>query len=174
MQPFYHLFRLKLNIHQLIEPVEVSPNPRHRFSHSPIVQIAKLNKRRYFEGYVIGVQFLGTRENRGVEKMKERLKKEIENVVKKHNLSLVQVILFGSRARGDYTPESDWDIVVVLKEPLNSRERKSLWLEIYKNLHRRFSGNSFDIFIKSKDEFDSEKRFANTIASESVEKGIAL
>ena len=106
--------------------------------------------------------------------MKERLKKEIENVVKKHNLSLVQVILFGSRARGDYTPESDWDIVVVLKEPLSSRERKSLWLEIYRNLHRRFSGNSFDIFIKSKDEFDSEKRFANTIASESVEKGIAL
>ena len=106
--------------------------------------------------------------------MKEQIKKEIENVIKKHNFSLVQVILFGSRAGEDYTLESDWDIVVILKELLSPQEKKILWLEIYRRLHKRFPGNSFDIFIKSKSEFDSEKRFVNTIANEAMEKGIVL
>jgi len=39
---------------------------------------------------------------------------------------LEQIILFGSRARGDYSPESDFDILIVLKPEFN------YWQEIEK------------------------------------------
>lgn len=29
-----------------------------------------------------------------------------------------EVILFGSRARGDYRPDSDWDFLLLLEQPL--------------------------------------------------------
>lgn len=106
--------------------------------------------------------------------MKYEIKKEIERILAMNKLSFIQMILFGSRARNNYTPESDWDIVIVVKEKLNSLERKKLWTMIYKALHRKFPKSSFDIFIKSEDEFEIEKNFANTIANEASTEGIFL
>jgi len=34
-----------------------------------------------------------------------------------------EVILFGSRARGDYRPDSDWDLLVVTDEADNSKSK---------------------------------------------------
>lgn len=31
-----------------------------------------------------------------------------------------EIILFGSRARGDYRPDSDWDFLVLLERPLTT------------------------------------------------------
>ena len=39
-------------------------------------------------------------------------------------VNLHQVILFGSRARGDAEPDSDMDVLVVLNEPRTSNVRK--------------------------------------------------
>jgi len=105
--------------------------------------------------------------------VKSEIKKEIESVLKRRNIRLSRVILFGSRVRGNYTPESDWDLMIVLKDKLEPIDRKKLWIEIYKKLHRRFPMNSFDIFIKSEEEFEEEKHFVNTISNESKE-GIVL
>ena len=39
-------------------------------------------------------------------------------------VKLHQLILFGSRARGDAEPDSDMDVVVILDEPVSSQSRK--------------------------------------------------
>ena len=50
-----------------------------------------------------------------VNKLKSRLQKKV---------NLHQVILFGSRARGDAEPDSDMDLLVILNEPVSRKSRK--------------------------------------------------
>lgn len=45
----------------------------------------------------------------------------IENIVKQEIIKIdprAEVILFGSRARGDFRNDSDWDFLVLLERPL--------------------------------------------------------
>ena len=106
--------------------------------------------------------------------MEDDLKKEIEKALKEDNLTLIKVILFGSRAPKDHSPESDWDILVVLKEQIGPQEKRYVWRKIYRALHRRFPKRSFDIIIKSKQEFESEKSVVNTISNGAEKEGISL
>ncbi|WP_406603407.1 nucleotidyltransferase domain-containing protein [Neolewinella aurantiaca] len=45
-----------------------------------------------------------------------RVKNAILNIV-----PYAEIILFGSRARGNYRPDYDWDFLVVMDEARNSR-----------------------------------------------------
>ncbi len=41
------------------------------------------------------------------------------------------VVLFGSRARGDARPDSDWDLLIVVHGlPLSPLKRQKLWLQV--------------------------------------------
>ena len=52
-----------------------------------------------------------------------RLKKELEKL---YGPRLKQVLLYGSRARGDHNPDSDYDVLVILEPPFN------YWEEVYR------------------------------------------
>jgi predicted nucleotidyltransferase/uncharacterized protein YutE (UPF0331/DUF86 family) len=43
---------------------------------------------------------------------------------------IIAVLLFGSRARGDYRPDSDYDIAVLAEKPLEQRELEEIALKI--------------------------------------------
>lgn len=47
-----------------------------------------------------------------------RLKKELEAL---YGTRLKRVLLYGSRARGDHQPDSDYDVLVVLEGPVDRR-----------------------------------------------------
>jgi len=60
-----------------------------------------------------------------------KVKKTIMCVAKKYGVEIDRVILFGSRARGDFREDSDWDILVITKNKLEWRKEKEFLGELY-------------------------------------------
>ena len=53
---------------------------------------------------------------------------------KKHNIRVHRAILFGSRARGDYREDSDWDILIVIEEGETRERLDDFWLSLKRKL----------------------------------------
>ena len=72
--------------------------------------------------------------------------KQVTEIIKQKAGS-VRIVLFGSRARGDYTTSSDYDILIIIKNVKNERE---ITREIYKELYTQ--GVDLDIELTAVDE----------------------
>ena len=98
----------------------------------------------------------------------------INREIKESGIGLVKVILFGSRAEGNYTEDSDWDFLVIVDKDLNFKEKKKLWNKISHKIHQHFPFTSFDIIIKEKKVYESEKNIPNTISNEVYFNGVGV
>ena len=78
----------------------------------------------------------------------KRAKAIIAEEVEKEGCRLVRLILFGSRARGDAHPDSDWDFYAVVDRELDFWQREDLASRI---CCRLADEDIFaDVFIRSK------------------------
>ena len=80
----------------------------------------------------------------------ELIKKVVLEEAERLGIGVEKIILFGSRARGDYREDSDYDILVVVKERLDWRTRKLLWRRIYRRL-RPLLQTPIDLIIEDQD-----------------------
>ncbi|KCZ71016.1 putative nucleotidyltransferase [Candidatus Methanoperedens nitroreducens] len=103
---------------------------------------------------------------------KQEISDKLKRILSDLNIKYSKILLFGSRARGDFREESDWDLLIVLKKPLDAKTKKELWFEIYKKLHEFYPFISFDIILKDAESFEEEKTIANTISNEVYLEGI--
>jgi predicted nucleotidyltransferase len=77
------------------------------------------------------------------------MKQEDNNIARKIKLNIkaidpkAQVIIFGSRARGDAKEESDWDILILTDYPVSTE------------LERSFRNNLFDLEIETGEVFST-------------------
>lgn len=78
--------------------------------------------------------------------------------------------LFGSRARGDANPASDWDLLVVVPEDLPEGEFDPLTIWRV----RRESGANADVVLCTAAEFDEDRNTPNTLAHEAWIRGVPL
>lgn len=78
-----------------------------------------------------------------------------------------KIILFGSRAKGNATPESDVDLVVIYSGPKTTREIEVEIQMLF--LDRDFS---MDLFVMRPDILERQKKVVNTLGSEVSERGI--
>ncbi|HRT05599.1 MAG TPA: nucleotidyltransferase domain-containing protein, partial [Kiritimatiellia bacterium] len=78
-----------------------------------------------------------------------------------------KLYLFGSRAAGTADPESDVDVLLVHSGRESPRE-------VQLKTHRLFPRPevALDVFVMTPEEFESQKRVANTLAREVSETGI--
>ena len=74
-------------------------------------------------------------------------KKIITEEVEKAGYKLDKIILFGSRARGDYDEYSDYDFFIILKEDISRNAEKCLFLSLNRNMNKLNIDN--DIIITS-------------------------
>jgi predicted nucleotidyltransferase len=97
---------------------------------------------------------------------------KLRDILAEMKIGYSKILLFGSRAREDFKDESDWDFLIILKKPLDSKTKKEIWFDIYKNLHEFYPVISFDIILKDAESFEEEKTIANTISNEVYLEGV--
>jgi len=85
---------------------------------------------------------------------------------------LVAVILFGSRVRGDYQENSDWDLLFVVEENLPREEKVKIAHFIRRALAEYYI--SCDVLIKSAEELEERKEVIGSIIRTAVREGISL
>lgn len=98
-----------------------------------------------------------------------------ENIVNaiKTKIDPEKIILFGSRARGDNSENSDIDLLIIEKEPFN-KERSRL-KELARIRHAVKDTNfSKDILVYSCDEVDYWKDSVNHIIANGIREGTVL
>ena len=83
-----------------------------------------------------------------------------------------RILLFGSRARKDNTNDSDYDFLVITREPLDIHKKRTLSSMMRKEL-ARFKIPA-DILIQSEDESNLKKEVTGHILKQVLREGVAL
>ena len=64
-----------------------------------------------------------SREDKEVRKM---IKETIEKVLRQYDVKPLKIILFGSRAKGNYKGDSDWDCFVIVEGELDRGKKREI------------------------------------------------
>ncbi len=102
----------------------------------------------------------------------KEIKRVIIDVAKEMNIEIDKVILFGSRARGDYREDSDWDILVVTKRKLD----KFSYFKFIRKITLILAKNGVDIqtLVIDKENFLRYSKSIGDIIYESAVKGVQI
>jgi predicted nucleotidyltransferase len=80
----------------------------------------------------------------------------------------LQIIMFGSRARGDYRPDSDLDLAVILDGP-ESEVNRRLSYSVLEGIHM-----SVDLIVVSKEKYDRFRPWLNSVFNYIDQEGVVL
>ncbi|MFA4639979.1 nucleotidyltransferase domain-containing protein [Pyrococcus kukulkanii] len=102
------------------------------------------------------------------------MQEKIESLVKiiKKAYPDATVILFGSRARGDFLKDSDYDLIVVSKA-FEGKQFTDRSTEVLKLLFKEGIVEDFEILCYTPKEFERKKRMIG-IVREALKEGIIL
>ena len=100
------------------------------------------------------------------------IKNVIKHEINKAGLYVDRIILFGSRARGDHTENSDWDILVITDKALSPVEKRRIRANLSGKLLRM--GIDCEIILKSKRSYNVDKDIANTISYSAFLEGVEI
>jgi predicted nucleotidyltransferase len=81
----------------------------------------------------------------------------------------LRVILFGSRARGDARPDSDWDLMVVVSE---GTHRLHTSLKLYGEVRK--NGLACDFLVSTPEDFKRYSYHASLVYKYVLEEGVDL
>jgi len=84
---------------------------------------------------------------------------------------LVKIVIFGSRARGDFDPESDTDIAIIVRGL--SRELKYQILDTVAEIEMKFV-SPLSVIVFSENEFERLKKRERRIALDIEKEGVPL
>ena len=112
-----------------------------------------------------------------IEKMSKTLENRSSslNLIKKLVNELLpdsRIILFGSRAKMDYSTDSDYDLMIVTKDTLDTGQKRDYQAHLRKKLAKHKI--PADIIIQSEEEIKSKKEITGHIVREIMNEGISL
>jgi uncharacterized protein len=82
------------------------------------------------------------------------------------------ILLFGSHARGQAGPESDYDILIIIDHPLDIRAKFALRTHIRKQLLDH--GIRCDVLIQSDEEIQHKKDLPGHVIRSTLREGVPL
>ncbi|WP_132431498.1 nucleotidyltransferase domain-containing protein [Natronoflexus pectinivorans] len=83
-----------------------------------------------------------------------------------------KILLFGSRARKDYSDDSDYDFLIITRETIDIRKKRTLKSVLRKELAQLKI--PADILIQSEEEIISKKEITGHILRHVLREGVAL
>ena len=102
----------------------------------------------------------------------ELIKKKVNKILQDLGASAQKIILFGSRARNDFTTLSDYDVLIITNKSFEINKKMSISKNIRQYLAR--SGFDVDIIIKSVNEVNILKDKPGSIVRNALKEGVAL
>ncbi len=105
-------------------------------------------------------------------KIKEIIRSRILLVFHKHSLTVDKIILFGSQARGDADKYSDWDVLVIVGEDIDSNQRRRLFDETVRELARYHI--PCDLLIRSRREVNEFKDYVHSVTKTAIKEGMVI
>ena len=96
---------------------------------------------------------------------------EIKNVVNEF-VPGSELIMFGSRARGEDIPSSDYDLLVIARDPLTDRQRLHFQAQIRKALAKKLI--LADIIVQSRDDIRKKQRLPGHIVRAAMKEGVSV
>ncbi len=100
------------------------------------------------------------------------IKNIVEETIKESGYHLEKVVLFGSRAKGNFDEDSDWDLLIVIKEDITRKEKLDLFSKISKKLAKHLI--PCDLLIRSRKEVEKLKTYFHSVTKIALEEGIVL
>ncbi|MCD6257885.1 nucleotidyltransferase domain-containing protein [Candidatus Aerophobetes bacterium] len=100
------------------------------------------------------------------------IKETIEKVLKQHDVKSLKIILFGSRARGNYKEDSDWDCFVIVEGELDRGKKREITARIRMELARLKIPN--DIIIQSSTTFEKRKNDVGYLTYYVLKEGVEI
>ncbi len=102
--------------------------------------------------------------------MNEDIKKIILEIISEYNYE--RVILFGSRARNEYTKDSDYDLLIVMKEEESLLELRRIQAEIRKKL--ALENIDADVLVKTKYIIEDYKNKKGNVIYNALKEGVII
>ncbi len=99
---------------------------------------------------------------------------KFKNVVTHLEIPISRIYLFGSRVKGNQTPDSDYDFLVLLSDIQDKELIKKYRRTIILKAHSEIPNIPFDILVRNFGEFESYKSEINTLYNEIFQEGIEI
>ena len=104
--------------------------------------------------------------------MKKIIAKIINDVLEEKGIKVKKIILFGSRAKGDFKQDSDWDLMIVTDRNLSFLEKRKIIAEMQRRLAKLKIPN--DIILKSEQQFDTMKKYVGCMSYYASKEGLQV
>ncbi|CAN5822199.1 nucleotidyltransferase domain-containing protein [soil metagenome] len=102
--------------------------------------------------------------------------KAATDVIKSTILSMIpgaKILLFGSRARGDFNKDSDYDLLVITPDNLPARE-KSSWMSRLNYALVKALKVPVDVLVNSEEEVSQKSKLPGHIIRWAMKEGVEL
>jgi len=102
----------------------------------------------------------------------ELIKDIINRHIKREGLSVKKIILFGSRAKGNWKEDSDWDLLILVDKEISFQKMKKISGDIQVSLAREKIPN--DIIIRSDRDFAHSRKIISNISFYANKEGTEI
>ena len=110
--------------------------------------------------------------NKGDKEVRKMIKETIEKVLRQYDVKPLKIILFGSRARGNYKEDSDWDCFVIVDGELDRGRKREIIARIRMELAHLKIPN--DIIIQSSALFEKRKNDVGYLSYYVLKEGVEI
>jgi len=101
-----------------------------------------------------------------------KIKKYVLMMRNEMGIAVKKIILFGSRARGDFKTNSDWDLLIVMEKQVSREGKKEIAHKIRKELANLYI--PCDVIVSSEEEIEKRKKVIGSVIRNAVKRGLTL